>query len=111
MIGRHLVVVCLHICYIVGMKADNIQYTIRNVPAPVSRYLKKRSQLTGRSINSIVIEELAKSAGLSPQSTTPDSAYGRLQRFFGGGFDAEAAVRLDADEKQQKELTRKGWQN
>ena len=38
---------------------SNIQYTIRNIPEPVDRVIKKRSKQYGRSFNQTVIDLLS----------------------------------------------------
>ncbi len=84
------------------------QFTIRNVPLPVSRYLRRRAQATGESINTVIIQELSKSAHVASTGLRP-SAFDKVKDLFGSGFDPEAAKILDEDEKLQKELTRKSW--
>ena len=51
---------CRHACYNVGMKA--IQYTIRNVPESVDRYLRKRAKISGQSLNQVIVNELSEKA-------------------------------------------------
>jgi hypothetical protein len=38
---------------------SNIQYTIRNIPEPVDRVIKKRSKQSGRSFNQTVVDLLS----------------------------------------------------
>ena len=47
--------------YHVGMKtqADEIQYTIRGVPAEVDRLLRQKAAARHQSLNQVVVEELA----------------------------------------------------
>jgi hypothetical protein len=37
---------------------SNIQYTIRNIPLPVDRVIKKRSKQSGKSFNQTVVDLL-----------------------------------------------------
>ncbi len=91
----------LHACYYVDMKA--IQYTIRNIPAPIDRHLRKRAAISGQSLNSIIIEELSSSAGVDKQDLTDT-----LDWFIGGNYIGESEKSaLAEDDKIQKNLTRK----
>ena len=38
---------------------SNIQYTIRNIPIPVDKVIRKRSKQTGKSFNQTVVEILS----------------------------------------------------
>lgn len=84
------------------------QFTIRNVPLPVSRYLRRRAEMTGKSINQVIIAELEMSARRGRLGDDPGRV-AALNELFGTGFDPEAARILDEDEKAQKELARKKW--
>lgn len=87
------------------MKA--IQYTIRNIPAPIDRYLRKRAKISGQSLNSVIIGELSDKAGLSS-----DNLVDSLGWFIGANvIDSDVLQALDQEDKIQKELTRKQWQN
>lgn len=93
----------MHACYNVGMKTK--QYTIRNIPEPVDRYLRKRAKLTGQSLNQVVIEELSSKAGVGKQSLRES-----LDWFIGGGgIDDDTLKVLEEEDRIQKELTRKQW--
>lgn len=87
------------------MKA--IQYTIRNIPVPIDRYLRKRANISGQSLNQVIIDELSEKAGVSTASLV-DS----LDWLIGGGTvgDDVLAV-LDEDDKKQKLLTKKQWKS
>ena len=41
------------------------QYTIRNVPAPVDRELRRLARKSGRSINDLAVEALTRGTGLA----------------------------------------------
>jgi hypothetical protein len=56
-----------------------MQYTIRSVPSKLDAVLRRRAQKTGKSLNEVVIEALAKGAGVSPNAT-----YNDLDWFVGG---------------------------
>lgn len=82
------------------------QYTIRNIPEPVDRYLRKRAKLSNKSLNQVVIEELSTHVG-NGQKNIIES----LDWFIGsGGIGDDVIQALEEDDKVQKELTRKQWQ-
>ena len=41
----------------------SIQYTIRNVPPKVDRYYRKLAKLSGKSLNQVILEDLADKSG------------------------------------------------
>jgi hypothetical protein len=88
------------------MKMNTKQYTIRNIPEPVDRYLRKRAKLSNKSLNQVVIEELSTHVG-NGQKNIIES----LDWFIGsGGIGDDVIQALEEDDKAQKELTRKQWQ-
>ena len=75
------------------------QYTIRNIPEPVNRYLRKRASLSGKSLNQVIIEEL------SEKVIAPSAPVGiALDWFIGSGMDDATLQALEEDDKIQKEL-------
>lgn len=79
------------------MKA--IQYTIRNIPAPIDRYLRKRAKISGQSLNSVIIEELSDKAGI-----TSNNLVDSLGWFIGASVIGSDVTRvLDEDGKMQKD--------
>lgn len=82
------------------------QYTIRNIPEPVDRYLRKRAKLSGQSLNAVIIEELSERAGTGKQTLLES-----LDWFIGSGIDDETLRALEDDDKIQKELARKELEN
>lgn len=81
------------------------QYTIRNIPPSVDRYLRKRAKISGRSLNQIIIEELSERAGVKSGGIVQS-----LDWFIGGGvIDETSQKALEEDDAVQKELTRKEW--
>ena len=48
---------CVYSVYSVYM--SNIQYTIRNIPLPVDKVIRKRSKQTGKSFNQTVVDLLS----------------------------------------------------
>lgn len=81
------------------------QYTIRNVPLPVDRYLRKRAKISGKSLNQVIIDELSEKAGLNNGSLVDT-----LDWFIGSGsLDEKTLEALEEDDRQQKELMRKEW--
>jgi hypothetical protein len=86
------------------MKA--IQYTIRNIPAPIDRYLRKRAKVSGQSLNHVIIEELSDKAGVRG-----DNLIDSLGWFIGAKVIDNGVIQaLDKEDKIQKELTKKQWQ-
>lgn len=79
------------------------QYTIRNIPEPVDRYLRKRVKLSGKSLNQVVIEELSERAGTGKQTLLES-----LDWFIGNGSIGDDVLKaLEDEDKIQKELARK----
>jgi len=86
------------------MKA--IQYTIRNIPEPIDRYLRKRAKISGQSLNSVIIEELSYNVGVQS-----DNLVDSLNWFIGSNVIGDDAIQaLDQVDKIQKQLTKKQWQ-
>lgn len=86
------------------MKA--IQYTIRNIPEPVDRYLRKRAKISGRSLNQVVIDELSEKAPRQGRSVIDD-----LDWFIGSDTLDDSFDQFIAEHrKEQRELTRKQWE-
>ena len=86
------------------MKAT--QYTIRNIPAPIDRYLRKRAKISGQSLNSVIIQELSENVG-----TQSENLVDSLDWFIGASVIGNDVIQtLDADDKIQKQLTKKQWQ-
>lgn len=84
------------------------QYTIRNVPENVDRYFRKLSEITGKSLNQVIVDELSNSAG---QGNSSESLADSLSWFIGSStIDDETVKFLDDEDRIQKELTRKQWQ-
>lgn len=85
------------------MKA--IQYTIRNIPAPVDRYLRKRAKLSGQSLNTVILHELG--SNVKPSS---GNLLDSLDWFIGSGeIDEDMQRALDEDDKIQKKLVHSEW--
>lgn len=81
------------------------QYTIRNIPPSVDRYLRKRAEISGLSLNQTIVNELTERAGLVDNDIV-DS----LEWFIGKGFIGDDAVMvIEDDDKKQKRLLRKEW--
>ncbi|MGH2638189.1 MAG: hypothetical protein ACRDF4_02725 [Rhabdochlamydiaceae bacterium] len=95
---------CMHECYHACM--TTIQYTIRNVPRPVDRYLRKRAQLSGKSLNQIIVEELSEKV-----TDVSEPVGDSLGWFFGSGIDDATLRALEQEDKTQKELARKDLQD
>lgn len=80
-----------------------IKYTIRNVPVQVDRYLRKRAQISGQSLNQVIIEEL------SDKVTTSKNVIGdSLDWFIGkGSIGDDVLAALAEDDITQKHLAAK----
>jgi hypothetical protein len=79
-----------------------IQYTIRNIPRPVDRYLRKRAQLSGKSLNQVIIDELSEK--VTDASTPVGNA---LDWFIGSGIDNATLQALEQEHRMQKDLAKK----
>lgn len=64
---------------------SNKQYTIRSIPEPVDRALRKRAQKTGDSFNATVLEALKRGSGVDIQKNT----YTDLDHLIGVGLHDE----------------------
>jgi plasmid stability protein len=74
-----------------------IQYTIRNIPEPVNRYLRKRASLSGKSLNQVIIDEL------SEKVITPSASIGAaLDWFIGSGMDDATLQALEEEDKKYR---------
>jgi hypothetical protein len=76
-----------------------VQYTIRNVPDPVNRYLRKKSRLSGKSLNQVIIDELSEKVA-SPSANVVDA----LDWFIGSGLDDTTLQALEEEDLAQKVL-------
>lgn len=101
--SRSILTSCMHTCYHECMKT--IQYTLRNIPEPVDRYLRKRAKISGQSLNKVIIDELSDRAGIHKENLL-DS----LDWFIGANVIDDSVTRvLDEDDEVQKQLTKKQW--
>jgi hypothetical protein len=78
------------------------QYTVRNIPEPVNRYLRKKAQLSGKSLNQVIVDELSEK--VAKPSATVGTA---LSWFIGSGMDDSTLQALDEEDKLQKKLAAK----
>ena len=74
------------LAYNVGMSST--QYTIRSIPPKLDKTLRNQASKTGKSLNEVVLESLAKGAGVDIKS----EAFKDLDWFVGAmkadpGFD------------------------
>ncbi len=86
---------CLYAYDIHYMKA--YQYTIRNVPEPVNQYLRKKSRLSGKSLNQVIIEELSDKVA-DPRSSAKEA----LGWFIGSGIDTDTLNAQEEEDRIQK---------
>jgi hypothetical protein len=49
---------------------SNTQYTIRSIPPKLDKSLRSQASKTGKSLNRVVLESLAKGAGVDIKSKT-----------------------------------------
>jgi len=75
------------------------QYTVRNVPQPVDRYLRKRAKISGKSLNQVIIDELSEKLPGSSENLV-DS----LDWFIGSGIDQATLDALEEEDRLQKQL-------
>ncbi len=81
------------------------QYTVRNVPARLDRALRKRSQISGKSLNRLIIEDLAAQAGVPVEGSEKKNLAEQLDWFIGSGImddgTLEALTEQDKLDKEQ----------
>ena len=83
------------------------QYTIRNIPEPVDRYYRKLAKISGKSLNQVLLDELAERSGANKSGSLIDS----LDWFIGANTIDESTYKAwEDDDTAQKQLTRKQWQ-
>lgn len=92
--------------YYVGMNSK--QYTIRNVPPTLDRVLRKRAKLTGKSLNQVVLNDLAAHNQIPADGVTRSMGE-MLNWFIGRGVDAETLTALKKEDRFQKRLMAKEW--
>lgn len=79
----------------------SIQYTIRGVEPELDRYLRKRAELTGKSLNSVIIDELKEQSGI----TRTPSLLAELAWFIGSGeLEPDVMRSINQERTEQKEL-------
>ena len=77
------------------------QYTTRNIPRPVDRYLRKRAHLSGKGLNQVIVEELSeKAADIQTPMSSP------LGWFIGSGIDDATLEALGQEDTAQKNLAK-----
>jgi hypothetical protein len=67
----------------------SIQYTIRSIPTKLDVVLRQRSKSTGKSLNEVVIDALAKGAGYTHDSTFDDLDWFIGSKSLDGSFDSD----------------------
>lgn len=95
----------MHACYHACMNTNTPQYTLRNVPDTVDRYLRKRAKLSGRSLNQTIIDELSERAGVT--NDAHHAAVDSLDWFIGSGIDAAIISAFESEDTIQKQLAAK----
>ncbi len=83
-------------------RRQQIQYTIRDVPAEVDRRLRDSARHMNRSLNQTLVDLLARAAGAAETTTT----YQDLDSFF-GSWTADAKV--DQALAEQRKIDKKLW--
>jgi response regulator of citrate/malate metabolism len=86
------------------MKTKVPQYTIRNLPESVDRYLRRRAMQSGRSLNQTIIDELSERAGTS-RDGKPQNLLESLSWFIGSGMDQGTLDTLTEEDREQKAVT------
>lgn len=82
------------------------QYTIRNLPEPVDRYLRRRAKQNGKSLNQTIIDELSEKAGITKDGKK-QSLTESLSWFIGSGMDQDVLDALEEEDIIQKQLARR----
>ena len=81
---------------------QTIQYTIRNIPAPLDRFLRQYAKAKGKSLNETVLELLKERAHLS--GITP--SYSDLDFLFGSWVENK---KFDEAMKDFEKIDRLLW--
>lgn len=85
-----------------------IQYTLRNIPPALDKTLRKRAKMTGKSLNQIVLDDLATHNHLP--HNTKESMSEMLGWFIGRGVDDETLVALQEEDRLQKRyMAERDW--
>lgn len=101
--------ICRHVCYNAYMNTK--QYTIRNIPYHLDQRLRKRARLSGKSLNQIVLEDIASQNNTS-LTAQPNTVLKNLDWFVGSGpLEADVLQALEEDDKAQKELMRREFES
>jgi len=82
------------------------QYTIRNVPAPVDKYLREQAKKRGRSLNQVIIDELSERAGVT-KNGKKQTLLESLDWFIGSGMDQDVIDALEEEDRIQKQIARR----
>jgi len=75
---------------------EAIQYTIRNVPGPVDRALRRSANRQEKSLNEVALEALARGAGVEQEA----KEHRDLDFLFGSWVDDAAVDRALADQRK-----------
>jgi hypothetical protein len=79
------------------------QYTIRSIPSQVDRALRRQAQASGKSLNQLAVEALAKQAGFDEQP----KLFTDLDFLIGSWVDDPACERaLESFEQVDEDLWR-----
>ncbi len=77
---------------------QSLQYTVRSVPELLDKRLRATARRSGKSLNTVIVEALARAEGLSE----PTKQYHDLDWFIGSGIaDSQA---FDAAQRWQASL-------
>ncbi|HXR50186.1 MAG TPA: hypothetical protein VN778_04125 [Verrucomicrobiae bacterium] len=66
---------------------NTIQYTIRLIPPKIDAALRQQARRSGKSLNEVVVDTLAKGTGMKP-----DESFTDLDWFIGKGSLGDAFV-------------------
>ena len=86
------------------MSKNTKQYTIRNIPDPIDRVLRKRAKEFGKSFNQIALEALATGAG---QSIKPKRDFSEVI----GSLSEKEAARIEAEVHLQHQIDPGLWES
>jgi plasmid stability protein len=84
------------------MKKTAKQYTIRNIPDPVDRALRRKARESGKSFNQVALEALTSGAG---ESLKPKRDFSEVI----GSMPEKEAARMDEEIRLQRQIDPRLW--
>jgi hypothetical protein len=84
------------------MKANRVQYTVRDVPKSVDAALRKKAREQGKSLNAVLVEALAAKAGTASERVVHTDLDALI-----GSWVADPAI--DAALREQRQVDLRDW--